>query len=155
MSSPIQILIADDHPVFRSGLRSLLDSYDDISVVGEAATGGEAIALADLLQPDIVLMDVQMPEMDGLEATSRILDQHSHIRVLMLTMVEADDAVFGAMRLGARGYLLKSSDHSEIVYAVRKVMAGEKAYSPPILKKLTAFSAETKPVSTERGLDGV
>src|SRR5229473_3933957 len=107
---PIRVLIADDHPVFRRGLRALLGSVPDIEVMGEAATGDETVAQAAALQPDVILMDVQMPGLNGIEATRQILRTSPHIGILVLTMFEDDDSVFASMRAGARGYLLKGAD---------------------------------------------
>ena len=104
---PIKVLIADDHPMFREGVRSMLRREGSVELVGEAATGSSAIALAAELQPDVILMDVHMPDVNGIEATRRILQEHPHIHVLVLTMFEDDDSVFAALRAGARGYLLK------------------------------------------------
>ncbi len=104
---PIRILLADDHPFFRDGVRVLLGSVPDTEVVGEAGTGEEAVTLAEELQPDVVLMDLNMPVVSGIEATRRILHTSPHVGVLVLTMYEDDDSVFSAMRAGARGYLLK------------------------------------------------
>ena len=104
---PIRTLIADDHPVYRDGLRTMLERAPETEIVGEAASGDEAITMADALQPDVVLMDVQMPGVNGIEATRRIVQASPHTGVLMLTMFADDDSVFAAMRAGARGYLLK------------------------------------------------
>jgi DNA-binding NarL/FixJ family response regulator len=101
----IRILIADDHPLFRDGLRVLLESVPDMQVIGEAATGDEALAEAHTLQPDVTLMDIKMPGRNGIEATRRILHTSPHIRILILTMFEDDESVFAAIRAGARGYL--------------------------------------------------
>src|SRR5260370_30448671 len=106
---PIRILIADDHPLFRDGLRALLESVPDLQVMGEAMTGNEVITQAASLQPDIVLMDIKMPGLNGIEATRRILQTSPHIRILILTMFEDDESVFAAVRAGARGYLLKGA----------------------------------------------
>ena len=109
----MRVLIADDHPLFRDGLRTLLDSGSETEVVGEAATGEETIALAATLQPDVILMDINMPGINGIEATRRILQTSPHISILVVTMYEDDDSVFAAMRAGARGYLLKGADQEE------------------------------------------
>src|SRR6266851_5004290 len=106
---PIRVLIADDHPVFRRGLRALLSSVPDIEVMGEAATGDETVAQAAALQPDVILMDVQMPGLNGIEATRHILRTSPQSKILVVTMFEDDDSVFAAMRAGARGYLLKDA----------------------------------------------
>ncbi len=136
---PIKVLIADDHPMFREGVRSMLRREGSVELVGEAATGSAAIALAAELQPDVILMDVHMPDVDGIEATRRILQQHPHIRVLVLTMFEDDDSVFAALRAGARGYLLKGADKAEIVRAINGVASGEAIFGPAIAQRLIAF----------------
>ena len=108
--SPIRILVADDHTLFRDGMRALLGSVPDTEVVGEAATGAEAIARAVDLQPDVVLMDIQMPGINGIEATRRIVRDSPHVAVIVVTMFEDNDSVFAAMRAGAKGYVLKGAD---------------------------------------------
>src|SRR5437588_5221209 len=115
----LSILIADDHPVFRNGLRGLLNAMPDMEVVGEATTGDEAVARAMELQPDLILMDIKMPGTNGIEASRRILQNSPHIGILILTMFEDDNSVFAAMRAGARGYVLKDTDEEEIVRAIR------------------------------------
>ena len=127
---PIRILIADDHTLFRDGLRAVLNSVADAEVVGEAATGDEAIAQAVLLQPDVVLMDVQMPAVNGIEATRRIVRTNPHIGIIIVTMFEDDDSVFSAMRAGARGYVLKGADQSEMLKVIRAVAQGEALFGP-------------------------
>jgi len=143
----IRVLVADDHPMFRDGLRALVASVSDVEMVGEAATGEEAIALADELQPDVILMDIQMPGVNGIEATRSILQASPHIGVIVLTMFEDNDSVFAAMRAGARGYLLKGADQDEILRAIRAVASGEALFSPAIAQRLIGFfSAEVTPV---------
>ncbi len=136
---PIKVLIADDHPMFREGVRSMLRREASVTLVGEATTGSAAIALAAELQPDVILMDVHMPDVNGIDATRRILHQHPHIRVLVLTMFEDDDSVFAALRAGARGYLLKGADKAEIVRAISGVASGEAIFGPAIAQRLIAF----------------
>src|SRR5919109_5576871 len=126
---PLRVLIADDHPLFRDGLRTLLASAPDTEVVGEAASGSEAIDRALELQPDLVVMDLHMPEVNGIEATRRIVESSPHVGVLVLTMFEEDDSVFAAMRAGARGYLLKGADSEETLRAIRAIAAGEAIFS--------------------------
>jgi len=135
----VRVLIADDHRLFREGVRSLLASLPDVEVVGEAATGDEAVALASTAQPDVVLMDIQMPGLNGIEATRRILSASPHTGIIVLTMYDDDDSVFAAMRAGARGYLLKGADQSELVRAIAAVARGEALFSPTIARRLIAF----------------
>lgn len=139
--NPIRILICDDHPVFRFGMRALLETEEDLKVVGEASTGDEAVALARQLRPDVVLMDITMPGMNGIEATRRILDEQSKMGVLMVTMLD-DDSLFPAMRAGARGYLLKGAEGEETLRAIRAVAHGEAIFSPAIAERLTQVIAE-------------
>ena len=144
---PIDVLIVDDHPMFREGVRSMLRRETDIQLVGEATTGSEAIALAAERQPDVILMDVHLPDINGIEATRRILHGYPHIRVLVLTMFEDDDSVFAALRAGARGYLLKGADKAEIIHAIGGVARGEAIFGPAIAQRLIAyFAAPTAPV---------
>jgi DNA-binding NarL/FixJ family response regulator len=143
----IRVLIADDHQLFRDGLRALLASADDTELVGEAATGEEAIVQAAALQPDVVLMDLQMPGMNGIEATRRIVQMSPHIGVLVVTMFEDDHSVFAAMRAGARGYLLKGASHAEMLRAIRAVGGGEAIFSPAIASRLMEYFANIRPAS--------
>ncbi|MGL4650761.1 MAG: response regulator, partial [Caldilineaceae bacterium] len=138
--TPIRILIADDHPLFRFGLRALLNAMADTEVVAEATTGEAAVALAESEQPDVVLMDVHMPGMDGIEATRRIREANSEIRVLMVTMLD-DDSVFAAMRAGARGYVVKGAEPAEVLRAIRAVADGEAIFSPGIAERLMHYFA--------------
>ncbi len=133
--SPIRVLIADDHPVFRFGLRALLASEPHTEVIGEATTGDEAIKLAAALQPDVVLMDLNMPGPNGIEATRRIAQQCPQIGILVVTMFD-DDSVFAAMRAGARGYILKGAEGEETLRAIRAVAHGEAIFSPTIARRL-------------------
>ncbi len=138
--TPIRILIADDHPVFRFGLRALLTALADTEVVGEVTTGAEAIALAGSLRPDVILMDINMPGVNGIEATRRIRETHPDIRVLIVTMLE-DDSVFAAMRAGARGYVVKGAEPGEVLRAIRAVADGEAIFSPGIAERLIHYFA--------------
>ena len=148
MEEPIRVLIADDHPLYRKGLRGLLESVAGIEVVGEATDGEEAIALTEHLQPDVILMDINMPGVNGIEATRRILHMSPTIGVLVLTMYEDDDSIFAAMRAGARGYLLKGVDQVEVLRAIRAVSNGEAIFSPSIASRLIQyFSTLEKTVS--------
>ncbi len=140
-TEPIRLLVADDHPAFRAGLRSLLATVDDVVLVGEAASGTDAVALAADLQPDVVLMDLNMPGLDGISATRAVVDTSPHIAVLVLTMVDDDAAVFDALRAGARGYLLKGSNRAELARAIRAVASGEAIFGPDVARRLMAFFA--------------
>jgi DNA-binding NarL/FixJ family response regulator len=137
----LRVLIADDHPLFRHGIRSLLTANAEFDVVGEATTGEEAIRLAEQLQPDVIVMDIQMPQVNGIEATRRILHASPNIRILIVTMFEDDASVFTAMRAGARGYALKDSDKEDILFAIRGVGRGEAIFSPAIASRMIDFFA--------------
>jgi DNA-binding NarL/FixJ family response regulator len=143
----LRILIADDHPLFRAGLRAMLASAPDTELVGEATTGEEAASLAAELQPDLVVMDVQMPETDGIEATRRITRDSPHINILVVTMFEDDGTVFQAMRAGARGYVLKGANYAEMLRAIRAVGNGEAIFSPQIAIRLVNFFSSVRPVT--------
>ena len=125
MSEPIRIVLADDHKLFLAGLRLLLSSLPECTVVGEATTGREAVELVRELLSDVVLMDVQMPELHGIEATRQILRESPHVGVIMVTMFEDDESVFLAMWAGARGYVLKGADREELQRAILAVASGE------------------------------
>ena len=141
----LHILIADDHPLVRSGVRTFLNSVPGIEVIGEASNGEDAVSQALALQPDVVLMDLQMPGgnasqgWNGIEATKAILRNSPHIGVIMLTVFENDDAVFAAMRVGARGYILKGADQSELLRAIQAVSQGEAMFSPGIARRLSNY----------------
>jgi DNA-binding NarL/FixJ family response regulator len=141
----LRVLIADDHPLFRHGVAALLDTVPGIAVVGEATSGEEVIAVAEELQPDVILMDIKMPELNGIEATRRVLHTSPHIRILIVTMFEDDSSVFMAMRAGARGYILKDAQKAEIVAAIQAVGRGEAIFSPAIAARLIDFFAAPRP----------
>jgi DNA-binding NarL/FixJ family response regulator len=143
----IRVLIADGHPYFRRGVRSLLSVSPEIELVGEATTGAEAIDLAGSLQPDVVLMDLQMPDVNGIEATRQILRISPHIGILVVTMFKDDDSIFAAMRAGARGYLLKGADHAEILRAITAVAYGGAIFSPAVAHRLMRYFAELAPAA--------
>jgi DNA-binding NarL/FixJ family response regulator len=145
----IRVLIADDHGVVREGLRAVLGPEPDMEVVGETATGKEVVERAAELGPDVVLMDIQMPGMNGIEATRRILDANPHVGVVVLTMFEDDDSVFSAMRAGARGYVLKGAPPSQILKVLRAVAGGEAYFGPEIAHRLMDFFSAPKPASPE------
>jgi DNA-binding NarL/FixJ family response regulator len=149
VESSIRILIADDHGVVREGLRAVLGCEIDMEIVGEAATGKEVVERAAELRPDVILMDIQMPELNGIEATRRILDANPDVGVVVLTMFEDDDSVFAAMRAGARGYVLKGASPSEILKVVRAVAAGEAHFGPEIARRLMSFFSEQSQASTQ------
>jgi DNA-binding NarL/FixJ family response regulator len=144
---PIRVLIADDHTLFRDGLRVLLASIPDIEVVGEASSGREALRLAVELQPDVILMDIQMPDINGIEATRQILRTSPHVGIIVLTMFQDDDSVFAVMRAGARGYVLKGADQTVLLRAVRAIANGESLFSPEIAARLMQFFANLEPAS--------
>jgi DNA-binding NarL/FixJ family response regulator len=137
---PITILIADDHPMFRIGLRTRLSAEPGFAVVGEAENGDESVALAIDLQPDVVLMDLQMPGMNGIEATRRLRDACPSIAVLVVTMFD-DNSIFTAVQAGARGYILKGANPEETVRAIRAVANGEAIFSPSVAKRLLHYFA--------------
>ena len=141
-----RVLIADDHDAFRAGLRALLETAGDIVVAGEAATGEAAVEAAARLQPDVVLMDVNMPGLDGIEATRRIVDGSPHVAVLVLTMHDDDETVFAAVRAGARGYLLKGAQRADLLRAVRAVTAGEAIFGPGVARRLMAYFSRPAPL---------
>jgi DNA-binding NarL/FixJ family response regulator len=143
--TPISVLIAEDHPVFRDGMHALLDSAPDIQVVGEAATGKQAVYLARSLQPQVILMDIGMPDLNGIEATRQIIHDNAAINILILTMHEDDDSVFAAMRAGARGYLLKGAAGVDILRALQTVSGGEAIFSATIATRLMHYFAGLKP----------
>jgi DNA-binding NarL/FixJ family response regulator len=145
-NEPLRILLVDDHPLVRNGLRALLASVTDMTVVGEASGGEEAITQAAELQPDIILMDLYMPGLNGIEATRRIVQAHPHIGILVLTMLEDDASVFAAMRAGARGYLLKGADQVDVLRAIGAAAHGEAIFSPPIARRLMQYFANMQPI---------
>ena len=136
MTSPIRVLIADDHAILRKGIRALLGTEPDIEVVGETADGLETVAQAEALRPDVILMDLVMPKMDGIEATRRITAEQRGVRVLVLTSFAADDKVFPAIKAGALGYILKDSGPAELVQAIHQVYQGQPSLEPSIALKM-------------------
>lgn len=138
---PLRVLIADDHPLFRKGMRALLGAREGIEVIAEAATGAEAATLAEQLQPDVVLMDLQMPAGNGIAATRDIAATSPGIRVLVVTLFEDDESVFAALRAGARGYVLKDADEEEMIRAIRAVGDGEAIFSPAVATRVLAYFA--------------
>ncbi len=159
MTDTIRVLIADDHLLVRKGIASLLSTEDDIAVIGEVTNGKEAVAQAQALKPDVILMDIVMPEMDGIEATRQITASLPGTRVLVLTSFAADDKVFPAIKAGALGYLLKASSPEELVLAIHRVHRGEPSLDPSVARRVLSemVSGPKKPLSadplTERELE--
>ena len=149
--APIRIFIADDHPIVRRGIRDLLETETGLQVIGEASDGRAAVRLVSELQPDLVLMDLVMPEMDGIEATRRICADNPAVHVLVLTSFATDDKIFPAIKAGALGYLIKDTGPDELIEAIRRVHRGEPSLHPTIAQKLlTEISgASTQPPTPE------
>ncbi|MFC7595451.1 response regulator [Terrabacter sp. GCM10028922] len=143
----IRVVLADDHPVYRDGLAALLGSVGGIEVVATAATGAEAVSAAAEHEPDVVVMDVSMPVLNGIEATRAVTTAHPHIGVVVLTMSEDDATVFSAMQAGARGYLLKGANQAEIVRAITAVAGGEAIFGPALARRIADFFAARTPVA--------
>jgi DNA-binding NarL/FixJ family response regulator len=139
MTIPVRAVIADDHPMFRYGLRAVLADSAEVDVVGDAADGNQLITLVEQTQPDVVLTDLAMPGMDGVGAARQILERFPAIGVLILTMHDDDEALFAALRAGARGYLLKGAERDEIVRAVLAVAAGDAVYSASVARRIVGF----------------
>ena len=143
----IRVLVADDHPVFRYGMRAILGAEPDTEIVGEATDGAEAVTLAAELRPDVILMDINMPGSNGIEATRRITEANPDTGILMLTMFEDDDSVFSAIRAGASGYVLKGADGAETLRAIRAVAGGEAIFGPTVARRLTRHFTQSEPTS--------
>ena len=137
----IRVVIADDHPAFRAGLRLMLGIADDIEIVGEADDGARVVDVVQELLPDVVVMDLRMPGLDGIEATRRLLAVQPELGVVVLTMFEDDESVFAAMRAGARGYLLKGAEQDEIMRGIRAIAAGEAIFGPSIARRVVEHFA--------------
>jgi DNA-binding NarL/FixJ family response regulator len=150
MEDTVRVLIADDHPLFREGMRGRLDRVADVAVVGEAASGDEAVELAHKLEPDVILMDIKMPGLNGIEATREIQQASPQIGVLVLTMFEDDDSVFAAMRAGAKGYLLKDSGGEGVVHAIRAVASGEAVFGPGVAERIIGFFSVPRTAAPQR-----
>ena len=146
---PIRILLADDHPVYREGLAGLLAASPDLTVVGQASTGTEAVVLAESVTPDVVVLDLNMPELNGVDAARRIVGTAPHTAVLILTMYDDDALVFQAMQAGARGYVLKSADPATVLAAIRSVARGEAIFGAVLAQRLshwfTSMAGERTP----------
>jgi len=139
---PIRVAVADDHPVVRDGMRMLFESRADVEIVGEAGTGDDIVTVTRQTRPDVVIMDVHMPGTNGIDATRRIVAEHPGVGVLVLTMYDDDDTVFAAMRVGARGYLLKGAEQDEIVRAVTAVAKGEAIFGASVASRILAYFAQ-------------
>lgn len=135
----IRVLVADDHALFREGLQALFSTMPGIEIVGETATGQETVTMADSVQPDIILMDINMPGINGLEATRRILLANPTVGIIMVTMLEDDASLFSAMRAGARGYVLKGAHHHELLETIRAVANGQAIFGAPIATRIRSF----------------
>jgi DNA-binding NarL/FixJ family response regulator len=145
MSEVVRIVLADDHPMFREGLRFTLGREPDLEVVAEAATGTDALRLVAQLDPDVVVMDLAMPELGGLAATRRLTESGARARVLVLTMSEDDESVFAALRAGAGGYLVKGADADQVISAVRAVGQGHAVFGPHLAGRMLTFFAGPRP----------
>ena len=143
-TEPIRLFIADDHALFREGMRALLAATPDIVCVGEAATGEDAVGQIEAAQPDVVLMDIHMPGINGIEATRRILRGTRDAGIIMVTMLEDDASLFAAMRAGARGYVLKGANHQELLQSIRAVAQGQVLLGPAIAARVTQFFARAQ-----------
>ena len=137
----VRVVVADDHPIVRDGLRALLASLPDVEMVGEATTGREAVRSAVTDRPDVIVMDLRMPDLDGATATAEICRVAPEVAVLVLTMFDDDESVFAAMRAGARGYLVKGASQQEIVRAITAVSAGEAIFGPGVARRVLRFFA--------------
>jgi DNA-binding NarL/FixJ family response regulator len=146
----IRVLIADDHALFREGVRALLNAMPDIEVVGEASDGEAAINQMENTQPDVILMDINMPRLNGIEAMRLILKAHPNLGIIIVTMLEDDASVFAAMKAGARGYILKGAHHEEVLQAIRTVAGGQAVFGPAVAARMMTFfqSLSTTPQPT-------
>jgi DNA-binding NarL/FixJ family response regulator len=152
----IQVILADDQPLIRAGLRRLIDQTPDLDVAGEAGTGAAAVQLTREASPDVVVMDIRMPGMDGIEATALITAGDTRARVLILTTFDDDDYVYGALRAGASGFLVKDMALDEILAAVRVVAAGDAIIAPAVTRRLIAeFAGQPRPGRPPRALTGI
>jgi DNA-binding NarL/FixJ family response regulator len=141
----IRVIVVDDHPTFRRGLTALFDSIGEVEMVGEASNGEDAIALTATLMPDVVVMDLNMPGVNGVEATRRIVSAHPGVAVLVLTMLDEDESVFAAMRAGARGYVVKGADTEDVLRALKSVARGDAVFGPAVASRVLSYL--TRPLS--------
>lgn len=148
--NPIRVLIVDDHELIRRGMRMVLDAEDDMKVIGEGASGAEAVHMAGDLRPDVILMDIRMPEMDGIEATRRIVRGTPASRVLVLTTFDLDEYAFGSLRAGASGFLLKNTPPAQLTAAIRAIAAGDALVSPRVTRSMLDLFATRLPRQAER-----
>ena len=146
-SSAIHILLADDHRFFRNGVRALLETVTGFEVIAETSNGEETVRAAFEHKPDIILMDLQMPDMNGIETTRRIVRELPSTGIIIVTMFEDTDSVISAMRAGARGYILKDADEDELIRSIRAVASGEALFGPAIAKRLINFITDVSPVA--------
>jgi len=149
MTDRIRVLIADDHPVFRDGLRALVESAPDLDLAGEATTGIEAVDLAASGNPAVILMDLSMPELSGIEATRRIIESDPRVGILIVTMSEDDESLFAAMRAGARGYIPKDAERGQILSAIRAAALGETVFGASIARRVADFFAAPRSPAAE------
>ena len=149
MTDRIRVLIADDHPVFRDGLRALVESAADLDLAGEATTGTEAVDLAATGRPAVILMDLRMPDLSGIEATRQILEADPTVGILIVTMSEDDESLFAAMRAGARGYIPKDADSDELLRAIRAASVGEVIFGASIANRLMSFFASGRTAAAD------
>ncbi|MBD0381085.1 response regulator transcription factor [Paenibacillus sedimenti] len=145
----LRLVIVDDHPLFRHGVCTLFSTIPDLEVVGEAASGDEAVQLAEELNPDVMLMDIRMPGLNGIEATRRIVSANPNIQILILTMFQDDSSVFTAMRAGAKGYVLKDAEKDELLRAIRAVGSGEAIFSSGIASRMIEYFSMARPAAQE------
>ncbi|MFC7624619.1 response regulator [Microlunatus sp. GCM10028923] len=151
----IRVLIADDQALLRGSFRVLVETVPELAVVGEAGTGAEAVRLALDLRPDVISMDVRMPELDGLEATRRICAELADVRVLILTTFDLDEYVYAGLRAGASGFLLKDTPPAELLNAIKVIAAGDALLAPSVTRRLISTFASQPPAAAVRGLDDV
>jgi DNA-binding NarL/FixJ family response regulator len=152
---PIRVVLADDHAVVRKGIREFLEAEEDIRVVAEAADGAEAVALVAEHQPEVAVLDIQMPILTGIEATRRIKAEHPDVRVLVLTAYDDDPYIFALLQAGASGYVLKTADSGELVRAVRAVYRGESALDPAVAQKVVEQLTSGRPLGAQASVEAL